>query len=103
MLYTKDHLWIRGGADDTYEIGITAKGNELIGGITFVEVMPNSIMVEGVKTCVDIAVDANKPMFTLPFDGWQEDKPIAGLPAGTDLVALQPMGEEDYKKYCESL
>lgn len=103
MLYTKEHLWIRKGADDTYEIGITAKGNELMDGITFVEVLPDSILVEGVKTTLDISVRANKPLFSLPFNGWKEDVPVAGLPAGTNLMALQPMGDEDYRKYCESL
>lgn len=96
--YTKDHLWIDGN-----RIGITTKGDELMGGITFIEVLPKMISVEGRKSVVEIAVEATSEARSATDGSWPgEDKPIAYL-SGDGEWTGETMSEAEYAKYCETM
>ena len=96
--YTKEHLWIDGN-----RIGITAKGDELMGGITFIEVLPQVISVEGTKNVVDMPVKATAVLRSGTDGSWPgEDKPVAYL-SGNGEWTGETMSEAEYAKYCETM
>ena len=96
--YTKEHLWIEDG-----RIGITAKGDELMGGITFIEVLPLYISVEGRKSVVEIPVESTTEICSDTDGSWPgEDRPIAYLSGDGEWIG-ETLSEEEYAKYCADL
>ena len=102
MKYTRKHLWLDSSPAKT-DIGITQKGDELMGGITFVEVLKDSIAVESNKSAEELPNESAGAFVPYPVEYPLDfSKPVAYLPEGV-VWKGELMDEDEYRKYCETL
>lgn len=101
--YTKDHVWLEPDErTGKLVVGITHEGNEAMDGITYIEAVDGKLVVESVKTSLEITLPVKGKMQEISMAGpvtWPRDYAVTVFEPGYELDTSQCMDEEAYMEY----
>lgn len=99
--YTDEHLWIDITDRIRWEIGITAKGEELLAGFSYADLADNeTLTVEGVKSVYDIHIPVmggKAEILPMPIN-WEESIPLAVITGERLTLENGVLPEKEYRR-----